>query len=198
MCSPSSEHSHPASSTPRRMWIPWRRRWRRTWTAGRSDAIRRGPSPSAGLTNLLCNRFEVLTPVVGTDTCDQLLCRQELCGFHNRPLAMNPPRCNGVQPGTLAGQCTDDEATAACALDTLVVGFEPLPDDCTAMPGGIGPDQQHCLLALTDHAFSDPGERVTGDLTHGPPVDKAQQHGVGLREEEPVAGEGLTVRVSLR
>ena len=79
--------------------------------------------PSAGLTNLLCNWFEVLTPVVGADTFDQFLCCQESCWFQNRPLAMDPPRFNGVEPGTLAGQWTDDQATAAVALDALVVSL---------------------------------------------------------------------------
>src|SRR5207248_652057 len=108
--------------------------------------------PSAGLTNLLCNRFEILTSVVGADTLDQLLCRQEACGFQNRPLAMDPPRFNGVEPGTLAGQWTDNEATASLALDALVMGFEPLTDDMTAVPGGIVPDQHDGLLAVMGEA----------------------------------------------
>jgi len=34
-----------------------------------------GESTSAGLTNLLCKGFEILTAIVGTDTLDQFLCR---------------------------------------------------------------------------------------------------------------------------
>jgi hypothetical protein len=66
-------------------------------------SCRRCVASSAGLTNLLCNRCEVLTSVVVADTLDQFLCRQEACRFQNRPLAMDPPRFNRVEPGTLAG-----------------------------------------------------------------------------------------------
>jgi hypothetical protein len=81
-----------------------------------------GNIPSASLTNLLCNGLKVLTPVVGADTLDQCLCRQEACWCQNRPLAMDPPRFNGVEPGTLAGQWAENQATAPLAFDTLVVG----------------------------------------------------------------------------
>ncbi len=151
--------------------------------------------PSADLTNLLCNRCEVLTPVVGADTFDSFLCRQEACWFHNGPLAMDPPWFNGVEPGTLAGQVTDDRATASLALDALVVGFKPLADHFAEVPGGIIPDQPQGLFAVLGEAVGDPGQRIAGDLADRPPVDKAQQHGVCLWQEEPVAGEGLAVRV---
>src|SRR5205814_8678652 len=163
--------------------------------AALAEAFVRAEKTSADLTNLLCKRCEVLTPVVGADTFDYFLCRQETCWFQNRPLAMHPPRFNGVEPGTLAGQWTDDQATATFALDTLVVGFEPLPYHFTAMPGGIIPDQQQRLLAMMDHAISDPGQIVAGHLADRPPVDKAQQHRIRLGQEEPVARESLAVQV---
>ena len=152
-------------------------------------------SPSAGLTNLLCNRCEILTPVVGADPFHQFLGRQEAGWFHNRPFAMAPSWFNGVEPRAFAGQLTDDQAAAACALDTLIVGSEPLPHDLTAVPGGIIPDQESRLLAVMGETVGAPGQIVTGDLAHGPPVDKAQQHGVGLRQEKPITREGFTVRV---
>jgi hypothetical protein len=44
-------------------------------------------------------------------------------------------------------------------------------------------------------AVGDPGEIRAGDLTRGPPVDQAQQHGSGLRAQEARACEGVPVRV---
>jgi hypothetical protein len=46
-----------------------------------------------------------------------------------------------------------------------------------------------------DHAVSDPGQRVTGHLADRPAVDEASQHRVGLRQAEPIAGEGFAVCV---
>jgi hypothetical protein len=109
-----SSHPLPAGYTASSAWV----------TRYRGNGGAPLPShPSAGLTNLLCNRFEVLTAVVSADTFDSLLCRQETGWFHNRPLAMDPSGFNGVEPGTLAGQWTDDHATATCTLDTLVMAL---------------------------------------------------------------------------
>src|SRR5215471_18634232 len=108
---------------------------------------------------------------------------------------MDPSWFNWVQPRAFAGQRTDDQATAAFTLDALIVGFEPLSDDFAAMPGGIIPDQQQRPLAVMSQAVSNPGQIVTGDLAHGPSVDKAQQHGVCLRQEEPITRESVSVRV---
>src|SRR5437764_15054024 len=54
------------------------------WTASHDLLL-----PSADLTNLLCKRCEVLTPVLGADTFDYFLCRPETGWFQNRPLAMH-------------------------------------------------------------------------------------------------------------
>ena len=109
---------------------------------------------------------------------------------------MHPPRFNGVEPGTLAGQWTDDQATAACTFDTLIVGVEPLSHHCAAVPGRMVPDEQQGLLPVLGQACGNPGQIVTGDLADGPPSDKAQPHSIRRRQDETVAGEGLAVGVS--
>ena len=78
---------------------------------------------------------------------------------------------------------------------TLVVGCEPLPHECAAVPGRIVPDQYQCLLAIMGYPVGDPSEIVTGDLAHGPPGDKAPQHGVRLRQQEAITCECLAARV---
>jgi len=142
----------------------------------------------------LCNRFKVLTLVGGADTLDQCLGRQEARRFPNRPLALHPPRCHRIEPQAFAGQLTDDQATAACALDALIVGCEPLPHDLPEVPGGIIPAQASRLRAVLGETVGAPGPRVTGDVAHGPPGDQAPQPGVGLREAEPGTRQGFTVR----
>jgi hypothetical protein len=47
-----------------------------------------------------------------------------------------------VKPWAFAGQPTDDQAASAFALDALMMGFEPLAYNLTAVPGGIIPDQE--------------------------------------------------------
>jgi hypothetical protein len=127
----------------------------------------------------------VVTSVVGADTLDQFLGRQEPCGFQNRPLPMDPAWLNGVEPGTLAGQWTHDQATASLTLDTLVVGFEPFSDHFVEMPGRIVPDQESCLVAVMGEACGDPGQIIAGDLADGAPVNKTQQHGSVCGKKSP-------------
>jgi hypothetical protein len=86
------------------------------------------------------------------------------------PLARDPPRFNKVKPGTLAGQSTDDQATAALTFDTLVVCLKPLRHDWTAVPGRIAPDQHQGLRRVLSHPFSNPGAIGTGDLVTGRPA----------------------------
>src|SRR5262245_5821853 len=145
-----------ASSASRARWVLNRgpcimiSAWAYPWVAtGKAPANSSGPrtsrgsscTPSASLTNLLCNRCKVCTPIVGADTFDSLLCAEEACWCHHRPFAMPPSWFNRVEPRAFAGELTDDQAAAACALDALIVGFEPLAYDLTEVPGGLIPDQ---------------------------------------------------------
>jgi|RhiMetdeSRZDD1v2_1073273.scaffolds.fasta_scaffold242812_3 hypothetical protein len=103
----------------------------------------------------------------------------------------------GLSQGLLVGQWTDEEATAALTLDALVVGCKPLPDDWAAVPGGMVPDQPQGLLAVMGEAFGNPGPLIAGDLADGPPIDKAPQQSVQLRQKKARACQCLAIRLSL-
>ena len=60
--------------------------------------------------------------VVGTDALTNLSRREQGSGFNNRTLAMHPFGFNGIEPGTLDGQQTqDDPHTFAAQFDEPIV-----------------------------------------------------------------------------
>ncbi len=108
---------------------------------------------------------------------------------------MHPLGFNRIQPGTLAGQIKDQQATTACAFDLLIMLFDPLAHTLTGMPGRIVPDQDQRTFATGRLLRGDPVQILTGYLTDRSLGDKAQRHLVLLRQIESVTGERLALRI---
>ena len=80
----------------------------------------------------------IRTVIVGTNTPDQLLGREQAVGFNHSALAMDPLRFNGIEPGALCGQKQGQNTHPfARGFDLLVVFTNPGTHDLTFMPGGI-------------------------------------------------------------
>ena len=127
--------------------------------------------------------------VIGAETLFRFRARQFTGGFGDGALAMHPCRFHASEPGTLARQLADDQATATGALDPLVMGLDPGPYGAAHMPGGIVPDDQERLFAVVGHPCSQPPEKLGRDQTDRPPVDQAEQHGLGVSTPQARAGE---------
>src|SRR5215468_12693237 len=94
---------------------------------------------SACSRNLLCNMFEPLTLIIGTDAMLQFLNTQLPLRFGNGPLAMHPFGLDPIEPGTLRRQSAHHHTTAAVPLDTPVVRLEPRPHGLADVPRGSIP-----------------------------------------------------------
>ena len=127
--------------------------------------------------------------VIGADTLSRFRTRQLTCGFGDGALAMHPFRFNAIEPGTLGRQLADDQATATGALDPLVMSLNPGSYGAAHMPGGVVPDDEERLFAVVGQACSQPPEKLGRDQTDRPPVDKADQHGLGVSTQQAIAGE---------
>ena len=127
--------------------------------------------------------------VIVTDALSCFLACEFAGGLSDGTLAMDPFRFNAVEPGALARQLAQHQAAAASALDPLVMGLEPRPHFTADMPGSVIPDDDERLFAFVGQSGSQPPEILGGDVADGPPVDKADQHGIGVRPPQPIAGE---------
>ena len=90
--------------------------------------------PSAIPQDLLCNGFQQLTVIIGTNPMLQFCDTQLAIRFRNRALAMDPFGLAPIQPGALDRQGTHHEATAAFLLDAPVVRFAPRPHRLADVP----------------------------------------------------------------
>src|SRR5215212_5055737 len=148
----------------------------------------------------------VRAPVGVADAVGEFVCGEQGVGFDDPPLAVDPGRLDGVEPGALTRQVAGDEADALPALlDVAVVVADPVADLLADVPGGVVPDHQERLLAGGLELAATPVQVVDGHRADGAAVDEAQPHPVGgvLRgrvgaQQQAVAGRRLRVRVVLR
>src|SRR5215212_4625346 len=147
----------------------------------------------------------VRAPVGVADAVGEFVCGEQGVGFDDPPLAVDPGRLDGVEPGALTRQVAGDEADALPALlDVAVVVADPVADLLADVPGGVVPDHQERLLAGGLELAATPVQVVDGHRADGAAVDEAQPHPVGgiLRgrvgaQQQAVAGQRLGVRVVL-
>src|SRR2546426_4433842 len=114
------------------------------------------------------------TAKMGTHTLSQLLSRKQPVGFNDGPLAMDPLRLNGVEPGTFGRQKEREDA------DTLALGFHlgivfayPSANDLAPMPGSIVPNEQPGSLPLLCQALTAPVEKLGRNVADWASADKA-------------------------
>lgn len=95
----------------------------------------------------------------GADAPFEFIGGEEPIWLKHTTLAMHPFWLNWVEPGAFARSKTEHNPHAALlsGLNVLVVGPNPLPDDLTAMPGGIIPNQQPGRFAFGSQLGAAPG-----------------------------------------
>ena len=148
------------------------------------------------------------TGKIGADPLRQLVGREQTSWFDNGPLAMDPLGFDRVEPRTLDWQLVHQQADShSCSLDGLVMRTDPGADGLTDVPGRVVPDQDpdgHALLLESEAA---PVQKLDGDGTHRPPLDKAQPdrfRPVRRRcrplgtQQEAIAGQRFGIRVGGR
>jgi hypothetical protein len=67
--------------------------------------------------------------------------------------------------------------------------IEPPPYVAAGMPGGVLPDHDEHLLAVVGQPFGPPHELWRGHVADRTPIHEAQEHGMGLRTPQVIAGE---------
>lgn len=115
------------------------------------------------------------TSEMGTDTVSQFLCSEQADRLDHVAFAMPPVGFNRVEPGTLGGQRTDDEAHALALLAHLsVVRLDPVAYFFADVPGAIIPDQQQGLFASLLYLVAAPGQLLCRDAADGSAIHETQ------------------------
>jgi len=146
------------------------------------------------------------TAIDGAHTLREFVQVQQARGLHDLALGMQPFWLDGIEPGALDRQGTDQQAHAAArALDLPIVRTDPGANDVGVVPGRVVPDQQHGVFAARRGLCGAPRQEVNRDGAHGPAVDEAQPEflgpapvGVPGAGQEPVAGHRFGVGVVAR
>ena len=94
-------------------------------------------------------------------------------------------------------QQTGEYAYPVLSFGYSVVLPDPISDHVTDMPGGVIPYQKQGLLALNIQLVAHPLQESDGHLTDRTTLDEAQHHLIGISTQQPIAGQGHRVRVSL-
>lgn len=139
-----------------------------------------------------------------TNSVGQCLFGQRRIWFDDTPLRMSPFRLNGVEPGTLDREKTDEQAdTVPRPLDGAIVVTKPSADDGAGVPAGIIPNQDQNRLAKGGDLLTSPSQELNGDGTHGTTLDKAQEHffadgllGWPPAQQHPIAGQCFGVSIA--
>ncbi len=105
--------------------------------------------------------------IVGTDALHQFGHWKQPSWFSHSPFVMNPLGFNRVEPGTLAGQPTDNQPTAALLLDQAVMSFNPSPNLVADVPGSIVPNEKQGPFPLSSKISQKPRQKGGGDSTRG-------------------------------
>src|SRR5919112_353476 len=123
---------------------------------------------------------------------------KQTIGLRDTALAMHPLGLYRVQPWALLRQVAtyDPHALLLGALLHLpVVLVYPPPDLLTNMPAGVVPHQHQHLLAHRRQFLRAPRKELGSYPAYGPSVHKAQPRLLKLRDEQPVAGDGLRLGI---
>lgn len=113
--------------------------------------------PSAALTIYLCNGINQYALVVSTDPLHQFRHRQKARRLSHSAFPMHPLGLNRIEPGTLARQPTEQQATAALTFGLPVVGLDLRPHRLADVPGGVVPDEHEGPFALGGTREGQPG-----------------------------------------
>src|SRR3954466_8697990 len=128
----------------------------------------------------------------------ELVGRQRPIRLNDRPLAVQPPRLDRIEPGALHRQPTHQDPDPAGALHRAVMRPNPRPHRSADVPGGVVPHQHPYALALRAEPVGPPGQKVRGDAADRATFDKAQQHPILIRPQQSVAGQSFGLWIILR
>ena len=126
----------------------------------------------------------------------ELVGSQQPVWLYHLSLAVYPLGLYDIEPRTLLGQqAAHYPHPLAAFLNSTVVRSEPAPDLLAEMPGSVLPDEDHDLLAKSFELLGTPLEESSRYGTDGPAVDESQPGIVESWQVEPVAADGLRLRV---
>src|SRR4051794_41665047 len=97
---------------------------------------------------MLVKRFQAFASEVLMDPVHELVGRQRPLRLDDRPLAVQPPRLDRIEPGALHRQPTHQDPDPAGALHRAVMRPNPRPHRSADVPGGVVPHQHPYALAL--------------------------------------------------
>src|SRR5215210_503211 len=139
----------------------------------------------------------VRTPKGRADALGNLVSAQQPLGFHHFALAMNPLGLYGVQPRASGGQIAayDPHPLFLAFFDLCVVFLDPGADFFAYVPGSVIPDQKPHLLAPLVELLGTPRKKLRGYPTHRTALHEPYPRLVKPRQVEPVARDGLLVRI---
>jgi hypothetical protein len=83
------------------------------------------------------------------------------------------------------------------ALDLLIMHTDPCADLPADRPGGIVPQQHQDPFLRGGQLLAESGEQGGRHMAHRPAVDTSQQHGIAVRLQQPVAGQGFGLSIAL-
>jgi hypothetical protein len=132
------------------------------------------------------------------DSFCQLMSREQPLGLYNLALAMNPLGLHRVEPGALLGQkAAYDPHSLATVFDCSVVRGDPPFNLFGDVPGSVVPDQHPYPLARRSKLLAAPRNKAGCYPAHGAAIHEPQPHLLESRHIQPVAGDGLRIRIIL-
>src|SRR3712207_2063577 len=128
--------------------------------------------------------------------CQFVGAEQTTVGLHHPSFAVDPLRLYRVEPRALLGkQAGQDAYSAPAPLDLPVVGGDPLSDLFGGVPRSVVPDKEPHLLASCFESLAAPRKEPPRYTAQRATIHKAQPHLLELRQVEPIAGDGLRIRI---
>jgi len=136
------------------------------------------------------------TPKGGAHSLDQLISRELAVSFYHPPFAVYPLRLYGVEPGTLGGQqAAYDPHPSGALFNCSVVSIDPGTCLAAYVPAGVVPDEHPHFLAERFKLLRAPMEKLNGYPAYRAALDETQPRLLKLGNIQPVARDGLRIRV---
>src|SRR5215211_179417 len=134
----------------------------------------------------------------GANALGELVGAKQALGFHHPTLAVNPFGLYGVEPRALYGQQTTyDPHSTPTPFDLAVVRCDPLSELSAYVPACVVPHQHPHFLANRFEFPRAPTKKPSGYRAHRPTIHKTQPRPFKLGHIQPVAGDGLRIRIIL-
>lgn len=133
-----------------------------------------------------------------TNALGEFMSAEQTVGFYYPTLSVNPFGLYEVQPWALLGQkAADDSHPTATLFNPSVMLSEPTSDLLALVPASVIPDKEQNLLVRGFEPLTAPQKKPGRYAAYGTTVHKAQPRLFKLRQEQPVARDGLGLGIVL-